>query len=97
MVDALKMEVDALPHGIVSKVTQQDKRITPPALFDLVTLQKEANRFHGLTALQILTLTQGLRNRPNKLLKNRDIAFLNNDYHKQKLGGDCCIDRAIIA
>ena len=54
------MEVDALPHGIVGKVTQQDKRITPPALFDLVTLQKEANRFHGLTALQTLTLTQGL-------------------------------------
>jgi DNA topoisomerase III len=57
---ALKVEVDPIPHAIVQKVTQQDKRISPPALFDLVALQKEANKHHGYTAQEALDVTQEL-------------------------------------
>lgn len=58
--ESLKSQVDPIPHGIVRKVTKTEKHIAAPALFDLVTLQKESNRIHGYTAQETLNITQEL-------------------------------------
>ena len=46
--------------GIVKSVKNSPKVINPKALFDLLTLQKEANRLFGYTANQVLEIAQTL-------------------------------------
>lgn len=44
----------------VEKVESKEKRVSPPALYDLTTLQREANRKYGYTAQQTLDYVQSL-------------------------------------
>ena len=44
----------------ITKVEKKEKVETPPLLYDLTTLQKEANTKHGFTAEQTLALVQKL-------------------------------------
>ena len=44
----------------VRKVERREKSEKPPALYDLTTLQREANRLFGFTAQQTLDYTQSL-------------------------------------
>lgn len=46
--------------GTVASVQQTEKKESPPALFNLNDLQREANRIHGLTAAQVLETAQSL-------------------------------------
>ena len=46
--------------AIITKVEQKEKSEKPPALFDLTSLQREANRQLGFTAQQTLDYTQAL-------------------------------------
>lgn len=46
--------------AVVSKVERTGKEIRPPELYDLTTLQREANRFFGYTAQETLRELQGL-------------------------------------
>lgn len=48
------------PKGTVASVTTTEKRTKPPALYDLLTLQKDANRRFGYTAQETLDLAQNL-------------------------------------
>lgn len=41
-------------EAVVSSVDKQEKRSAPPKLYDLTTLQREANRFFGFTAQETL-------------------------------------------
>ena len=39
-------------------ISREKKTAAPPKLFDLTSLQREANRIHGYTAKQTLDLAQ---------------------------------------
>lgn len=47
-------------HGKVLSVVTAEKKTKPPALYDLLTLQKDANRRYGYTAQETLTIAQSL-------------------------------------
>ena len=46
--------------GAVEQVTTERKRVPPPLLYDLTTLQREANARYGFTAQKTLNLAQSL-------------------------------------
>ncbi|MCM1060617.1 MAG: DNA topoisomerase 3 [Eubacterium sp.] len=46
--------------AVISEVIKEQKSTKPPKLYDLTTLQREANRFFGFTAQQTLDYTQSL-------------------------------------
>lgn len=46
--------------AVISKVEKTQRKNTPPRLYDLTTLQREANRFFGYTAQQVLNELQEL-------------------------------------
>jgi len=46
--------------AVIKSVERQEKNTTPPKLYDLTTLQREANRLYGFTAQQTLDYTQAL-------------------------------------
>ncbi len=52
--------VTPVPEGTVVSVTTVEKRTRAPALYDLLTLQKEANKRYGYTAQETLDLAQKL-------------------------------------
>ena len=45
---------------VIASVKKTGKTINPPKLYDLTTLQREANRFFGYTAQKTLDMTQSL-------------------------------------
>ena len=60
-----KADVDALARACngevrITRVERREKRENPPALYDLTTLQREANRELGFTARQTLDYLQNL-------------------------------------
>jgi DNA topoisomerase-3 len=46
--------------AVVRSVERQKKTVAPPKLYDLTTLQREANRLYGFTAAQTLEYAQSL-------------------------------------
>lgn len=46
--------------AVVTSVGKTEKKKKPPLLYDLTTLQRDANRYYGLTAKQTLDLAQKL-------------------------------------
>lgn len=60
--EAEKLVAECCQAGsaIITKVEQKEKSEKPPALFDLTSLQREANRQLGFTAQQTLDYTQAL-------------------------------------
>lgn len=46
--------------GVVRSVVKENKSVAPPKLYDLTTLQRDANRIFGFTAKQTLEYTQSL-------------------------------------
>lgn len=57
--DALVAKCQGKP-AVVSKMEKTSKKIKPPKLYDLTTLQREANRFFGYTAQETLKELQEL-------------------------------------
>lgn len=47
-------------NGIVVKVEKEERKENPPALYDLTTLQRDANRLLGYSAQQTLDVAQSL-------------------------------------
>ncbi|CAM2065953.1 DNA topoisomerase [Sulfidibacter corallicola] len=56
----LHQQLSVNETGTVLKVSKKKKRNRPPQLYDLITLQKEANKRFGFTAQQVLTYAQQL-------------------------------------
>ncbi|MBX9688407.1 MAG: DNA topoisomerase 3 [Candidatus Obscuribacterales bacterium] len=52
--------ITPIKEGIVESVVTAEKRTKAPALYDLLTLQKEANKRFGYTAQETLNLAQSL-------------------------------------
>ena len=73
--DALKGACEAETAVCVS-LTREKKTAAPPKLFDLTSLQREANRIFGYTAKQTLDLAQSLYENGSLLIRGRTAAFL---------------------
>jgi DNA topoisomerase-3 len=58
--DAILAQLAALTTATVRDLTTNEKKSNPPALFDLLALQKEANKRYGYTAKETLDLLQNL-------------------------------------
>lgn len=67
------------PAAIVSKVERREKSEKPPALYDLTTLQREANRLFGYTAQQALDYAQSLYEKKLLTYPRTDSRYLTDD------------------
>ena len=76
--ETLKTACEASQAVCVS-VTREKKTVSPPKLFDLTTLQREANRIYGYTAKQTLDLAQSLYEKRLLTYPRTDSAFLTDD------------------
>ena len=63
----------------VVKIERAEKRVKPPALFDLTTLQREANRRCGFTAQQTLDYLQSLYEKKLCTYPRTDSRYLTDD------------------
>jgi len=67
--------------AIVQSIERQKKNVTPPKLFDLTTLQREANRLFGFTAQQTLDYAQSLYEKALLSYPRSDSKYLTSDMH----------------
>ena len=58
--EAILSAITPVPRGTVLSVVTEEKKSKAPALYDLLTLQKEANKRYGYTAQETLDLAQSL-------------------------------------
>lgn len=63
----------------VEKVERKERAELPPKLYDLTTLQREANRLHGFTAQQTLDYTQSLYEKKLVTYPRTDSRYLTED------------------
>ena len=76
--DGLKAACEAAQAVCVS-LTREKKTSAPPKLFDLTSLQREANKIYGYTAKQTLDLAQTLYEKRLLTYPRTDSAFLTDD------------------
>lgn len=79
--EAEKLVAECCQAGsaIITKVEQKEKSEKPPALFDLTSLQREANRQLGFTAQQTLDYTQALYEKKLVTYPRTDSRYLTDD------------------
>ena len=79
--EAEKLVAECCQAGsaIITKVEQKEKSEKPPALFDLTSLQREANRQLGFTAQQTLDYTQALYEKKLVTYPRTDSRYLTAD------------------
>ena len=63
----------------VTKVEEENKSMAPPRLYDLTTLQRDANRIFGFTAKQTLEYTQSLYEKRLCTYPRTDSQYLSDD------------------
>lgn len=66
-------------QALVVSVVKEEKSIQPPKLYDLTTLQREANRLFGFTAQQTLDYTQSLYEKKLVTYPRTDSQYLTED------------------
>ena len=76
--DALKTTCEA-SKAVCTSLVKEKKTAAPPKLFDLTSLQREANRLFGYTAKQTLDLAQALYEKRLLTYPRTDSAFLTDD------------------
>jgi len=78
-----KAEAEAVSKGCsmatVTKAERKEKSEKPPALYDLTSLQRDANRVLGYTAQQTLDYTQNLYEKKLVTYPRTDSRFLTDD------------------
>ena len=80
LADRVKAECKKGTPAVVSESEAEIKRMPPPQLFDLTTLQREANRKFGYSADKTLKLAQALYERHKLLTYPRtDSRYLSDD------------------
>ncbi len=65
--------------AIITELTKELKKNKPPALFDLTSLQREANRLFGYTAKQTLDYTQSLYEKKLVTYPRTDSRYITED------------------
>ena len=74
-------------EGEVLEVSTERKRVPPPLLYDLTTLQREANARYGFTAQKTLNLAQALYEKHKLLTYPRtDSRYLSHDMRPKVQG-----------
>ena len=76
--DALKTACEA-SQAVCTSVVREKKTAAPPKLFDLTSLQREANRIFGYTAKQTLDLAQALYEKKLLTYPRTDSTYLTDD------------------
>ena len=66
-------------QAVCVSVTREKKTVAPPKLFDLTSLQREANKIYGYTAKQTLDLAQTLYEKRLLTYPRTDSQFLTDD------------------
>lgn len=66
-------------QAVVSSLKRETKTVNPPKLYDLTTLQREANRYYGFTAQQTLDLVQTLYEKKLLTYPRTDSQFITYD------------------
>ena len=66
-------------QAVVSSLKKETKTVNPPKLYDLTTLQREANRYYGFTAQQTLDLVQSLYEKKMLTYPRTDSQFITED------------------
>ena len=66
-------------EAIVKSVKTERKTVNPPHLYDLTTLQREANRLYGFTAQQTLDYTQSLYEMKLVTYPRTDSQYITDD------------------
>ena len=87
----LKIACEAAQAVCIS-VTREKKTVAPPKLFDLTSLQREANRIYGYTAKQTLDLAQSLYEKKLLTYPRTDSSYLTDD-----MGGTAAQIAALLA
>lgn len=72
-------------NAVVKEVKKEIKTINPPKLYDLTTLQREANRQFGYTAKQTLEYTQSLYESKLVTYPRTDSQYLTEDMEQTAL------------
>ena len=65
----------------VTSVVKEEKWVAPPKLYDLTTLQRDANRLFGFTAKQTLEYTQSLYEKKLVTYPRTDSQYLSDDMY----------------
>ncbi|MDD2956789.1 MAG: DNA topoisomerase 3 [Oscillospiraceae bacterium] len=76
--DRIRSACDGKSAGVTS-VQRQEKETAPPKLYDLTTLQREANRLFGFTAQQTLDYLQSLYEKKLATYPRTDSRYLTED------------------
>lgn len=69
----------------ILSVKKEKKKVQPPKLYDLTTLQREANRLLGFTAQQTLDYTQSLYEKKLVTYPRTDSQYLTDDMEENAL------------
>lgn len=78
--DAEKLAADCKEaSAVVTKVERKNRKEKPPLLYDLTTLQREANKLLGYTAQQTLDYTQSLYEKKMVTYPRTDSRYLTED------------------
>jgi DNA topoisomerase-3 len=83
---AILEEISPLPSATVRTVETKEVRSSPPPLFNLLGLQKEANRRWGLTASRVLEVAQDLYERKHLTYPRTESRHLSTDMVKDLHG-----------
>ena len=78
--------------AVCTSLTRENKTAIPPKLFDLTSLQREANRIYGYTAKQTLDLAQTLYEKKLLTYPRTDSSYLTDD-----MGGTAAQIAALLA
>lgn len=79
--DALKDNTDGHP-AVITSADRKVKTVNPPKLYDLTTLQRNANRIYGFTAQQTLDYTQSLYEKKLCTYPRTDSQFITDDMYE---------------
>ena len=87
-----KAEAESIAAACVSgaatvvSVKKEEKTMQPPKLYDLTTLQRDANRLFGFTAKQTLEYTQSLYEKKLVTYPRTDSQYLSDDMEQTARG-----------
>lgn len=73
-------------QALTTSVVKEEKVVMPPKLYDLTTLQRDANRLFGFTAKQTLEYTQSLYEKKLATYPRTDSQFLSDDMEQTVRG-----------
>lgn len=66
-------------EAIITELKREQKKVSPPKLYDLTSLQREANRYFGFTAKKTLDLLQELYEEKMVTYPRTDSRFVTED------------------